>query len=271
MQGAPILPATAYIEMALQVGKEVLGDAPLSVSEIEVLKPMILHENRSRVVQATLQMGGDGARMAVHSRPVGERSGDTSASSQWTAHATARVAAIESPSDASRAGIDAARARCDRALDGEQFYSALAKKGNQWGPCFQGMDRVWSGDGEAVGRVRVVPALDGDTARYRFHPAVSDACGHALVATMPSDRNDSATGGAFVGGGVSEIRFYRSPIGGTLWSHAVLRPNVDGPQNAVVGDVEVYDESGALVSETLGARLWYLDERTGSDAARSAG
>ncbi len=36
VQGAAILPATAYIEMALQAGREVLGECALSVSDIEV-------------------------------------------------------------------------------------------------------------------------------------------------------------------------------------------------------------------------------------------
>ncbi len=94
---------------------------------------------------------------------------------------------------------------------------------------------------------------------------MSDACGHALVATVPIVRSDCATGGAFVGGGVGEVRFYRSPVGSTLWTHATLRPQLDGPRNTVIGDVEVYDESGALISETVGARLWYLDERAEND------
>jgi hypothetical protein len=48
--------------MALQAGKEVLGNGPLSVSDIEILKPMILHENGSRVMQAILTVGANGAQ-----------------------------------------------------------------------------------------------------------------------------------------------------------------------------------------------------------------
>jgi acyl transferase domain-containing protein/acyl carrier protein len=265
VQGAAILPATAYIEMALQAGREILGECAVSVSDIEVLKPMILHEDRSRVVQTTVTEGADGARLAVHSRP-GEPTGGTNGALRWTAHVTARLTAIapRAAADVGHAAIAAARSRCDSEVDGSAFYAALAQKGNQWGPRFQGMDHVWSGGGEAVGRVRVLAALD-DVSAYRFHPAVSDACGHALVATVPIVRSESATGGAFVGGGVGEVRFYRSPVGTTLWTHATLRPQPDGPANTIIGDVEVYDESGALISETLGARLWYLDDRAESD------
>ena len=72
-------------------------------------------------------------------------------------------------------------------------------------------------------------------------------------------------GGAFVGGGVDEVRLYRSPSSNVLWAHARLRePDADDP-HVVVGDLEVYDESGELVTETIGARLWYLDEPARAD------
>ena len=177
-QGAAILPAAAFVEMALQAGKESLTDGALCVAEIEMLKPMILHDHRPRIVQATLTESTDGARFAAHSRPAGSLDG-AGAAPQWTAHFTARLTAIAKATAGDReAGIDAARARCARELGGSDFYAALAKNGNEWGPCFQGMDHVWCGRGEAVGRVRVLSTLI-DVNQYRFHPAVSDACGHS--------------------------------------------------------------------------------------------
>src|SRR3954453_12630061 len=114
--------------MALQAGKEVLGDGPLSISEIEVLKPMILRDHQSRVVQATLTVDTDGARLVVHSRLA--NSAGAAGASAWTPHATARwsplVPADETP--AADADIDAARSRCQHELDGPAFYAALATK-----------------------------------------------------------------------------------------------------------------------------------------------
>ncbi|MGH7622903.1 MAG: KR domain-containing protein, partial [Gemmatimonadaceae bacterium] len=110
------------------------------------------------------------------------------------------------------------------------------------------------------GRVTPVGAIGGELARYQFHPALSDACGHAMVATTSLERTDGATGGAFVGGGVGEVRLHRPARGNVFWSHATLRtPPAGAARNVVYGDVRVYDEQGALVSETLAARLWYLD------------
>jgi acyl transferase domain-containing protein len=252
VQGAAIVPATAYIEMALAAGGDLLGSGSLSVREIENLKPIVLREGDQRLLQATLAVDGNGARFAVYSRGA---SHDTPGA-PWTTHMTARLSILAAPKGTP--AIEDARQRCVTPVDGAHFYAALAAKGNQWGPCFQGLRQVFIGEGEAVGRIDVADGVASEVGRYRFHPAVADACGHALVATVPFERSDDATGGAFVGGGVGEVRFHRSPVGARMWSHARLQPQAD--PRVVVGDVLVYDESGALVSETLDARLWYVDE-----------
>ena len=266
VQGAAIVPATAYIEMALAAAGEVLGTGSLSVTKIEIEAPMILHEAGRRRLQISLRRQPDDAlHFAVHSRDVAD--GTKADPKNWTRHVTAKVAMIPTPDTVDGADtLEALRAGCDATLDGGAFYEALEKRGNEWGPNFRGMEQVWRGEREAVGRIRVVPSLAAQARRYRFHPAVADSCGHVLVATMPLDRTDGATGGAFVGGGVGEVRFHRSPVGDVLWARARLRAATDDDSNVVIGDVEVFDESGALVSETREARLWYLDESS-EDAA----
>ena len=258
VQGAPIVPATAYIEMALAAGAEVLETERVRLRKLENLKPLILRKGESRVLQATLVVDQkrDSASFSVSSRGVG---GD------WTKHVTAEVEAIAASDVDQVEPLEVVRGRCTGELSGERFYETHIMKGNQWGPFFQGMKQVWFGEGEAVARIEVSPTLQEESLRYGFHPAVSDSCGHCLVAAAARERGD-VTEGAFVGGGVAEIRFHRKPSGNTLWAHARLAPSAsaDGQERLVVGDVRVHDNHG-LVSETLGARLWYLDRSIEGD------
>ena len=84
VQGAAIVPATAYIEIALAAGAAVLSRGSLAVHHMENLKPIILHNGDSRLVQTMLVIEDDGnARLSVHSRPFqNERGG----AAPWTAH-----------------------------------------------------------------------------------------------------------------------------------------------------------------------------------------
>jgi acyl transferase domain-containing protein/acyl carrier protein len=255
VQGAAIVPATAYIEMAFAAAGEALGSGPVRARNIQNLKPMILREGVRRRVQTSLTTGPQGASFQVHSRPVG-------GSGSWIAHVTAEIG-LADQGDARAAGLAEARRLSTRAearhMDRAAFYNATAALGNEWGPDFQGLDEVWRQEGQAFARIALPTGLAGKTGAYRFHPALSDSCGHVLVA-ITSLSSVSGQDGAFVGGGVDEVRFYQSPSSDVLWAYARLRDPDPNDPHVVVGDLEVYDESGALITETIGARLWYLDE-----------
>ncbi len=119
---------------------------------------------------------------------------------------------------------------------------------------------MWRGDREALSLVQVPAMLQPGLERYVFHPAVSDACGHVLTATISLDKSDADKGGAFVGGSVDETRVYVRPRGHQFWAYARLRPDAEQQSNILIGDVQVIDENGIVISETLGAHLWYLDK-----------
>jgi myxalamid-type polyketide synthase MxaC len=266
VQGVAIVPATAYVEMALAAAGDVLGTGSMSVRQIENLRPIVLREGRCYLVQSTLVCRGDRtAGFMVYGRVPERDAHRSSGASSWTVHMTAQIGACDD-SSAGEAGltiVQAARERCHSELEGSVFYAALAKKGNDWGAAFQGLDNLWLGDGETVGRVCVPSPLADEASCYCLHPAVADACGHVLVSLMPIVRGGEGTDGAVVGHGVDEVRLYRRTHGGPLWVHAKLRPAAGEVSKIVTGDLAIYDGAGHLVCETKGARFQYLDDSPG--------
>ncbi len=254
VQGAAIVPATAYIEMALAAGRELLPAGSLEVTEIENRKPVLLDQETVWEVQLTLRPDGDGWTFTVHGRD--RRT--ASLSTPWTLHVSGRVSQGRDEHVSGLEILREARERCSRELRGTDFYEALQQKGNDWGPAFRGLDQVWIGENEAVGRVRVPGGIEELLPGYLMHPAVSDACGHTLVAALPLASEGNSTG-AFVGAGVGTVRFHRPMRERTFWVHARVRRGDADNAHVVHGDVKVYDESGALITETADARLWYLD------------
>ncbi len=260
VQGHAIVPASAYIEMALAAGSEIFGSGSLVLSQIENLRPIILRDGMRYLVQATLLAGEDGAAaFAVHGRaqPIGEA--HSSRRLPWVSHMTARIEKAAAPQEQApgTAIVAAARDRCHSEQQGFAFYAALAEKGNEWGPCFQGVDRLWHGDGEIVGRVHIPASIAREATQYRFHPAVSDACGHVLVAFSQGN-------GALVAQGADEIIFHRSPhtdpgSARSLWVYASSRPPPVGHDDVTIRDMSIYDDAGRLVSEIRGVPLKYLD------------
>ena len=201
------------------------------------------------------------ARFTVHGRAAGAGQG-RSPVPPWVIHMTAQIATSDQVDDApALATVKAARERCNSDKRGSAFYAAMAEKGNAWGPCFQGVDHVWVGDGEAVGLVRVPSSTARDLAKYCLHPAVSDACAHVLVALTASMAD-----GPVVGHGVEKIVFHQTAEiqdGSLLWVHAKAQQQSDSL--VLRGDLTIYDDAGRVISETCGARIYYLDKA--ADAA----
>jgi acyl transferase domain-containing protein/acyl carrier protein len=252
VQGRVIVPATAYLEMMLAAAGEIFGDGPVEIGDIRLDKPIFLADDAAYRVQLTLRREGDEGSIQIHGVPATGEDGQR----EWTLHVTARVSRGRAPAE--ETGLDEVRERCIETVPGDVFYARLAERGNEWGSTFRGVTMVWRGADEALSEVRVPDVLKADCRRYRVHPAVADAAGHVLVATIPLEPSGGPLGGAFVGGGIDRIRVHRSPLGSTLWAHARRRREAEDADNVLRGDVTLYDERG-VVSELEGARLWYLD------------
>ncbi|HVV72266.1 MAG TPA: KR domain-containing protein, partial [Verrucomicrobiae bacterium] len=266
VQGAAIVPATAFIELAVAAAAQTLGQPPFVLSGIEIEKVLRMEEGRDFILQTRLQHNpGKETQFEVFSCPKG-------GGESWTRHARGRLS-IGSPKPLlprlAADSLNVIRQRCPEHLDGSEFYRFHHQRGNGWGPAFQGVRSIWRGQGEALSEVEAPAIFRGELNSYQFHPAFSDASGHVLTATVPLEKVTGKRDGAFVGAGIEEIRFYRHPEGDRLWAYARLRQEQSAPENILVGDVQVYDRSGNLVSETLGARLWYLEAAAATESPQA--
>lgn len=262
VQGLPVLPLTAYVEMVTAAMVEVFGSGPLCVQDVEIKKVLLLPEGASPLVQVVLtQQTDESINFQIFSRPTLHQDA-YDPNEPWIMHASGSLLRVKGdikPHVLDDFNLEEVKSRCQQEVRGEDFYRQMSEKGNQWGPAFQGVDRIWIGKSEALSLVRVLPSLSKDVPAYQFHPGVSDAAGHVLTATINQENTDQNKEGAFVGGGVDQTYIYRHFQGANIWAYARLRSPQDNQGNVLVGDVATYDDEGNLISETLGARLWYLD------------
>ena len=259
IQGSPVFPATAYIELVLSAGKELRPQAAYQLKNLSFLKPLLLNDNSASIVQVWLREDSEESfKASVFSRKA---DGIHKKDQDWTLHMTTdliRQDAYVRGKHSETFDRTSILACCPEQMDGSTFYADQAERGNQWGPCFQGIHTLWRGDMEALSQIRIPPPLVANLEDYLFHPAVADFSGHVLCATLPQDDPRQRLG-AFVGGEIGEVRIYKSPVGRQLWSHARLRQDAQGDANVLIGDVRLWDENGELISETIEAKLRYLD------------
>ncbi|WP_327364843.1 type I polyketide synthase [Streptomyces sp. NBC_01296] len=170
-----VVPATAYMDLALSVGEHV-GCA--AVEELSLEVPLILPDTGDVQVRVAVGAADEGGRRSldVYSRPAEDAAGGG-----WTRHAMGSLAP-GAPQDADRA--DDARALAAWPPAGAEqigfdgLYDSLADGGFDYGPLFRGLREVWRKGDDLFALATLPEGADGG---FALHPALIDTVLHAVV------------------------------------------------------------------------------------------
>ena len=155
--------------------------------------------------------------------------------------------------------------RCREEVSVPDFYHQLSEHGIQLTSSFQGIERLWRRDGEALGQIRLPEALERDADLYQIHPTILDASFQVVIATLPNTLFQSEDA-LYLPTGIRSFQMHKkpgSPPKGTrqVWSHARLQGEVQPPipkgntVDLIESDVRILDEQGELLAEASGLQL----------------
>lgn len=240
VQGYPVFPAAGYIEMALGAAEELLGPVPCVLEDVEFFKALFLPPDGSGMPSLQLSYYPGESSYRISSL---DKEGDKA----WSAHSSGRILPRQWTGNNNVESPDAVRSRCIEEVPGGSCYERLQGLGLQFGPAFRGVETLWKGNGEAVGRIAIPEPINGRQNGYRFHPALLDSCFQVLLGTVPSSV-DGKDGHVFLPVRIDKLRFHSLPVG-KLWSHGRL---LKAGGRGFEGDIRVFDDEGNLAVEILG-------------------
>jgi acyl transferase domain-containing protein/acyl carrier protein/SAM-dependent methyltransferase len=220
VNGAPMLPAAAVIELAAAALARRDGRPCAGLADLMWTRPVA----GTGPFDLRLEQQGEAFRVAL----------------AGVEHATLAIA----PLAAVPANLDVAavRARCDRVVDGAGIYVTAEGRGIAYGPAFRLIDRLWSGDGEALARFVACPGLSARGA------AVLDA---AMQAAAGIGTGAGAPAGLFVPIALGAVRWLADAE--PVWAHArAKRIDRDGAVFDIV--LAAADGSPVAILERLVAR-----------------
>ena len=249
VQDMAVLPAAAYLEMAITAGQSLFVDQDLILERVEFKKALMLSDDARRVQLVVSSQSSRSATFEFFCLESGE--GERS----WTLHATGaiRIAQAEpAPMDLS---YEAIMYRCNYLISQDLHYKSLAELGLQYGPCFQGVRELWMGDKQALATVVVPEPLAEKASNYHIHPALLDSYFQVLAATLPVDQTDT-----YLPVGLERLKIYRRP-GQSVWAHAVLRECIGERAEVLKGDLVAFEEDGQVLLEVTGVRMKRLSQQ----------
>jgi polyketide synthase 12 len=258
--GAVVVPATAYLDLALWAS-DFVGCG--GVEELSLAVPLILPDSGDVQVRVVVGAPDEAGRrsLEVYSRP-GQ---DGAAVGGWVRHASGSLSpSAPGVSSAPRATvlIDGAPslatwppAGAER-LDIDGFYDSLADKGFVYGPGFRGLREAWR-DGDELYALATLPAVeDGPAAdEFALHPALIDAMLHAVAFSGVVGADGQAwmpfswSGVRLTGRGGASVRTRISPVG-----EGVVSVEIADAQGRAIAQVKALTFRPASAAQVRSAR-----------------
>ena len=247
VHGQPILPAAAFIEIALAAGSEAFGlPAPaLSVTQLEVEQMLPIDGHTQITTQ--LHHGPDGiASVEVCSRSV---------NGNWRRHAVARVA--ERQTDTPRGRRGAPVGSWDTEVSPADFYATLRKSGQHHGPAFTALTRIVRRSNGSSETEITLPEEASRHPGFRIHPVMLDAALQSIAAAMSDRTIAEAAEVSYL-----PVSFEEITVFGCVARHARCHAEVmDLDGGGKLGRVIVTDDAGNPAAELTGIYLRRVERR----------
>ena len=248
VQDAVVIPAAAYLEMALTAGRQLFFDAELCLENVDFKQALVLGEDDRRVQLVISSHNRERATFEFFSLESGE------GYHSWTLHATGAIRVAQAQPAPPDCPIEATMDRFKYAISKSFHYDLLAKRGLQYGPCFQGLQELWRGDNEAIARVIIPDPVVENASNYYIHPSFLDSCFQVLAATLPISQSQT-----YLPVGLESLRMYQRP-GASAHAYATLRDYADKKDGVLKGDLLILDDEGRAFVEARGMRMKRLGQ-----------
>jgi acyl transferase domain-containing protein len=250
--GRVILPAAAYVEMALAAARQLFGESACRVDDLILHEALVLELDAETKVQLIFRSSeGNADTFEVFSNSAERERPGT-----WVRHAVGRVSktAEGEQFENKAADFEAIRNRCAESVDIKAYYERLGDQGPKPGPAFSNLCTLLRGNKESLAEIRLPESPVSTDAGYCFHPALLDACLQtAAQATVPAS-DAVADDEVLLPIGIECVRVIRDAPN-TLWSHARLRSTSDHEARTFVMDLAIFDQHGDAVGSVAGFKV----------------
>lgn len=264
VQGSVVTPAAAYVELALAAADVLFGSGNHMVTDLSIQQAMFLAPEVTRHVQ--MVVGDD--QQDRRQFKVLSRAGDAGADDRWSLHACGTIARQSASLPHAAESLAAANGYApwrhdDRmpqtSVSAESFYDSMRKRGFDYGPRFQVLTDLRSGDNEAWASIEINESVRRESQRHRIHPALLDGCLQAMAAVVPGDRDGGHSNRSYLPTAVGNFQLLGDPAVATqLYVRRRITPGDEANVETVVGDVVLLDAASEVVAELLGVKVQSL-------------
>jgi acyl transferase domain-containing protein/NADPH:quinone reductase-like Zn-dependent oxidoreductase/acyl carrier protein len=240
--GQVILPAAAYLEMALAAARQLFSTEAIQLDQVSIQQPLLFNElsesnqlNNDRTVQLIVNPAEQTRWELVSLTTAGT----------WITHTIGSFSRLIEGSSGSPPPLNQVQMECTDAIDRGFFYDQLRQHGIAYGGSFQAIQQLWRGKNQALAWIEL-PASLADP-NYSIHPIVLDACFQTIGATLLEQPNSPV----YLPIGCDRFSLYQLATE-SVWSAVQVRHR-DATRLSV--DVWIMTATGATIAAITGLHL----------------
>ena len=247
-----VFPASGYGEMGLALTELLFPGEGYVVEELVTKKALFISEKMVPSVEIVFDDSDNTYRVFS----------STNEGADWELNAEGRLVKYPLPKS-EPADLAAIRDRMEEHFTHEKYYEDYEDGGYQFGPNFQQLENVWRKPHESIAEIIPPDPVAETASQYRFHPAVLDACFHALKGAQIIPDGTRPQDHFYLPAAIRRIQLHVDEVPHRIWSHAVVTTDTG---DIVIADLFVYDDQGNPVADILGFRCDRVEQKeSGAD------
>ncbi|AOX03124.1 polyketide synthase [Moorena producens PAL-8-15-08-1] len=236
--GQAIMPASAYLEMVLAAGNQLLGTPSITFKEVAIEKALKLEEIQT--VQLVLNSDGEGYSWQIFGLVFIDEE------PTWTRYAAGKISrGKEQQTSELNTDLTTLKTRLPQHQDIKAFYQQVATQEFVYESNFQNLRRLWCSEGEALGQINLAKHLLNHP--YHWHPVLLDGCFQVILAALPTDSSDTYLPVAY-----PDFTFWEDPDR-EVFSYVKLHGQPG--QETLKADLQLVGKEGKVYAEAIGLQL----------------
>ncbi|MGB3533335.1 MAG: SDR family NAD(P)-dependent oxidoreductase, partial [Microcoleaceae cyanobacterium] len=182
-----VLPASAYIEMALSAAKKVNSTGQFCLEDVVLHQAMVFPKNKEKTVQLILiPQDNQDYRFEIYS--------GIEATQAWKNHASGKLV-LKNDTVPSQKEFNLEEAEKGTPKPVEAFYQDYQNRGICYGKSFQIIDKIYpvlnAEKRQVIAKIKPTKAIIEQLNRYQIHPILLDACFQAIGAAFAEEQLDT--------------------------------------------------------------------------------
>ncbi|MBX9679350.1 MAG: SDR family NAD(P)-dependent oxidoreductase [Gemmataceae bacterium] len=244
VDGEIVFPGTGHLELAWAVANEQYRHEAFFLENLLFELPLILPENSRHPLEVRLEIVSAEGDYRICSRAA-----DAAAETPWIKHSSGRINTVHDRFPQSTSSLAALQELTtdEPAESAAEFYEKVRKAGLDYGPDFRCVEKLWRKGSDWLALLQLPDELAKECQRYAIHPALFDACLHAIFADVHC-RTDSDR--IYLPHVIDRVRIHRKPTQ-QVWAHVHITRN---DEQFLCSDTFIFNDNGDLVAEVFGLK-----------------